>query len=200
MKSKEEILKILGFNYRPDPNIEVTTSVQTIYDNISTAIDLCKESESVENILQEALEKIENPIKWLQIEAEKNGYELNGDMAIQTSNDANYLKGIARTALMDADDEHNKIELLDENPITPIKSNDVGECEHEIVSILGKEPFCWNCKKYEKDIIKQKSIDVGEQEDEFWNEIFHRYDHALPSKLSDLFIELKKQFYITRKQ
>jgi hypothetical protein len=51
---------------------------------------------------------------------------------------------------------------LDTTPIPPIKSNDVGDCEHEIVFIDSKDPFCWKCKKYEKDI--QKSVDVGDVE------------------------------------
>ena len=48
--------------------------------------------------LVEALNKISNPIFYLRKEAESSGGTLNG-FAVQLSNDANYLKGIARTAL-----------------------------------------------------------------------------------------------------
>jgi len=47
----------------------------------------------------EALEKIANPLKHLQYEAMQKGEQLNGVMAIQLSNDANWLKSIATTAL-----------------------------------------------------------------------------------------------------
>jgi uncharacterized protein with ACT and thioredoxin-like domain len=46
-----------------------------------------------------ALEKITNPIKYLQEEAEKDGAKLNGYMAIEITKDANFYKEIARKAL-----------------------------------------------------------------------------------------------------
>lgn len=47
----------------------------------------------------EALKRIANPIEFMQREAKKNGDELNGRAAILLSNDAQYLKDIAKNAL-----------------------------------------------------------------------------------------------------
>lgn len=49
--------------------------------------------------LEEALDKIANPIKYMRIEAEKQGGKLDGYMAIQLSKDANYLQSIAKEFL-----------------------------------------------------------------------------------------------------
>ncbi len=49
--------------------------------------------------LREALEQIAFPIKHLQQEAEREGAKLDGAMAIALSNDANWLKNIAKKAL-----------------------------------------------------------------------------------------------------
>ena len=46
-----------------------------------------------------ALEKIANPIKYLQDEAEKEGAKLNGYMAVEISKDVNFYRDIARKAL-----------------------------------------------------------------------------------------------------
>lgn len=46
-----------------------------------------------------ALEKIANPIVYLQKEAEKSGASLNGQAAIMLANDANWLRDIAKKAL-----------------------------------------------------------------------------------------------------
>lgn len=46
-----------------------------------------------------ALETIENPIKHFQKNAEAEGCTLNGGMTYALSNDADYLKGVARAAL-----------------------------------------------------------------------------------------------------
>ena len=46
-----------------------------------------------------ALQKIVNPIKYLQEEAEKEGARLDGYMAIQLTKDANFYQEIARNAL-----------------------------------------------------------------------------------------------------
>lgn len=59
---------------------------------------LTSEREKTKQLI-DALEKIANPIKYIRQEAEKEGGALNGVMAIQISNDANYLKGIAQAAL-----------------------------------------------------------------------------------------------------
>ena len=48
-----------------------------------------------------ALEKIVNPIKYLQDEAEKDGARLNGYMAIEVTKDVNFYKEIARKALQE---------------------------------------------------------------------------------------------------
>jgi hypothetical protein len=62
-----------------------------------------KQSTDVE-ILKLALDKIAYPIEHLQADAEKEGYHINGQMAIQLANDANYLQGIAKKALQQLDD------------------------------------------------------------------------------------------------
>lgn len=49
--------------------------------------------------LRKALDKIDNPIKHIQQDAEKDGAQVNGLMALQMSNDVFYLKTIAREAL-----------------------------------------------------------------------------------------------------
>lgn len=51
------------------------------------------------NEYKKALEKIANPLKYLQDEAERDGCKLNGVMAAQLCNDANWLKSIATKAL-----------------------------------------------------------------------------------------------------
>ena len=48
---------------------------------------------------KQALQKIANPISFMREEAEKNGYKLDGVMAIKLSEDHNYLKEIARQAI-----------------------------------------------------------------------------------------------------
>ena len=45
------------------------------------------------------LERIANPIKYLQEEAEKDGSKLDGAMAIQLSKDANWLQSLAEQAI-----------------------------------------------------------------------------------------------------
>lgn len=49
---------------------------------------------------KEALEKIAHTVDYLQKEAEREGFRLNGQMAIQLSNDPNYLKKIAIDAIV----------------------------------------------------------------------------------------------------
>lgn len=51
------------------------------------------------SVLEQALDKIANPIKHFQIEAEKIGAKLDSVMAIQLAKDANYLSGLAKQAL-----------------------------------------------------------------------------------------------------
>lgn len=54
--------------------------------------------EQVDNY-KKALEKIKEPIKFFRAEAEATGCKLDGMMAIQLSDNANYLKEIAEKAL-----------------------------------------------------------------------------------------------------
>ena len=53
-----------------------------------------------------ALQKIANPIKYLQDEAEKDGAKLDGYMAIQLTEDANFYQEIARKALEEIANYH----------------------------------------------------------------------------------------------
>lgn len=59
-------------------------------------------------VYREALEKIANPIKYLQDEAKKVNAKLDGVMAIQLSNDANFLIQLATAALSAAAVDGNK--------------------------------------------------------------------------------------------
>lgn len=47
----------------------------------------------------DALEKIANPVKYLQDKAKEEGFHLNGQMAIQLSNDPGWLRQAATDAL-----------------------------------------------------------------------------------------------------
>jgi hypothetical protein len=49
--------------------------------------------------LENALQRISNPVSALQNDAKMDGAELNGHMAVQLSNDANMLKQWANSAL-----------------------------------------------------------------------------------------------------
>lgn len=51
------------------------------------------------NILIKALQRICDPIWYMQEKAKQEGYNINGIMASQLSNDPSYLKSIAREAL-----------------------------------------------------------------------------------------------------
>jgi len=50
---------------------------------------------------KEALNKIYNPIGWMQNDAEKRGLRLDGMWAIKLAEDPNYLRKIANTALFE---------------------------------------------------------------------------------------------------
>jgi predicted nuclease with TOPRIM domain len=60
---------------------------------------LVDEQQQTINELLQGLEKIVSPVKFMQIDAEKEGYHLNGMMAIQLSKDPNYLQEIAKNLL-----------------------------------------------------------------------------------------------------
>ena len=49
--------------------------------------------------LEAALQRIINPIKFMTEDAKRDGMLLNGQMAVQLSEDHNYLKQIAKEAL-----------------------------------------------------------------------------------------------------
>jgi len=59
---------------------------------------------AVNQQLLEALQNIANPVSYLRREAEKDGCVLNGH-AIHTSNDPEFLKGIARAAIAAAQEQ-----------------------------------------------------------------------------------------------
>lgn len=49
--------------------------------------------------LRDALERIANPLKFIQESAERAGMSLDGRVAAQLASDAGWLKGIAKRAL-----------------------------------------------------------------------------------------------------
>jgi hypothetical protein len=49
--------------------------------------------------LRQALKHIANPLKAIKDDADRRGYTINGQMAVQLSENANYLQGVARKAL-----------------------------------------------------------------------------------------------------
>ena len=53
--------------------------------------------------LTAALKSIANPIAYLQQEAEREGYRINGGAAVSLASDAEFLKGLAKTALLEAE-------------------------------------------------------------------------------------------------
>ena len=50
-----------------------------------------------------ALKAIANPVKHLAEDAERDGFEIDGQIAVQLSNDANFLKQIAQQTLKELD-------------------------------------------------------------------------------------------------
>lgn len=52
--------------------------------------------------LGEALREIAEPVAFMRKRAESDGHKLNGRMAVSLSDDANFLKSIAREALKEA--------------------------------------------------------------------------------------------------
>lgn len=49
--------------------------------------------------LENALERISDPIYWMRLDAEQQGYKLDGHAAFSLSNDPAYLRDIAKRAL-----------------------------------------------------------------------------------------------------
>ena len=66
-------------------------------ENKMTAIE--KKQEELIEKYKDALEKIANPIGWMQNDAEKRGLRLDGMWAIKLAEDHNYLREIASKAL-----------------------------------------------------------------------------------------------------
>lgn len=90
-------------------------------------------------VLREALEKIANPINFMQAEL-KEGETINGQMAIQLSNDAAYLKSIAITALAaPSDDGWVSVEdrLPDRNDRFLIALDSDGQLQYTIDRYVG---------------------------------------------------------------
>lgn len=67
--------------------------------NYSELQVLYGETEAENTRLREALDEIVNPIKYMQQTAQKEGLNLNGEMAITLSKEPSYLKRIAEKAL-----------------------------------------------------------------------------------------------------
>ena len=61
----------------------------------------CLGAEYREDHYKKALDKIVNPIKYLQAEVDRTGGTLNGYFANELSNNARYLKRIAELALIE---------------------------------------------------------------------------------------------------
>lgn len=58
--------------------------------------------------LIEKLDRIANPITWIQIDARNDGTEIDGRMAVALASDANYLRDIADRALAKAKELDNE--------------------------------------------------------------------------------------------
>lgn len=86
---KDEII------HRMKAKFTVTLKQEDLRDWQSENAELKNENER----LREALKRIHNPISVMRKDAEETGGQLNGWIAIQLSNDANYLKSIAYSAL-----------------------------------------------------------------------------------------------------
>lgn len=81
-------------SYVPTPD-----AIRTIPEKTSELQKKLYDMEGQLKALQEALDEIANPIKYMQIRAEKEGTQINGAMAIQLAKDPSYLKEIATKAL-----------------------------------------------------------------------------------------------------
>ena len=58
--------------------------------------------------LREALDRIASPIMWMQKDAKKEGFKLNGAVALELAMDASFLSDIAKNALNAATIEESK--------------------------------------------------------------------------------------------
>ena len=83
-------------------------SIADEFQNESNRVNTINKIEKLqrrEEKYKRTLNEIVNPIKYLQIEANKNNKEFNGYFANEISNNARYLKRIAELALIELDEE-----------------------------------------------------------------------------------------------
>jgi hypothetical protein len=79
---------------------EVEMENETSFIAWNDALKAMREFSELKNKrLIDALDEINNPIKYMQIRAEQQGASLNGVMAVSIANDPNHLKSIAERAL-----------------------------------------------------------------------------------------------------
>jgi hypothetical protein len=72
---------------------------------------------------REALSKIAFPLKYLKDKADKEGATLNGMMALQICQDANWLKQIAEDCLMETDELEAKMKEVTDADIVKYAFN-----------------------------------------------------------------------------
>ena len=72
---------------------------ETVVTMLADAYELCGTLVVRLEAAQQALEEISNPIPFMRKRAEQEGGKLNGQMAVALSDDANFLKSIAREAI-----------------------------------------------------------------------------------------------------
>jgi hypothetical protein len=93
-------MKALGLRESQDTGDLITMSPKQLDEHVTTAVNSVTASLRARmDILEEALEKIVDPIKFLREEAEKNGNTLDGTMTIKLTENHNYLRNIAVLAL-----------------------------------------------------------------------------------------------------
>jgi len=87
--------------------------IATLKAEVTESKELCKQfGKIIDNAVTEqkalkaeverltnSLDRIANPIKWMQIDAEKEGLHIDGHWAVRLDESPNYLKGIARDAI-----------------------------------------------------------------------------------------------------
>jgi len=77
----------------------IRTAVDNYYKSVKDNYNSFNDLKAENTRLREALKQIVNPIKHFQETAEREGAQLNGQVAITLSNSAAYLKEIAEKAL-----------------------------------------------------------------------------------------------------
>ena len=79
--------------------IDFENNDKTLDETAKEILLLFSDNKRCETLAIAALDKIAHPIKYLQNEAEKDGCELNGCMAIQLTQNPNFYIEIAEKAL-----------------------------------------------------------------------------------------------------